>query len=98
MTDAELGDATTSAAEPFKNAVTSESDPDQGWCGGLERRRARRGAGGDVNPQRFHRLTDRRIAFDLTASGRGGMRTNDCRNQSVSKPCLRRFVLCRPKR
>lgn len=27
----------TSAAEPFKAAVTSVSGPDQGWRGGLER-------------------------------------------------------------
>jgi hypothetical protein len=30
-----------SAAEQFKAAVTSVSDPDPGWRGGLEHRRAR---------------------------------------------------------
>jgi hypothetical protein len=32
-----------SAAEQFKAAVPSECGPDQGWRGGLERSRARRG-------------------------------------------------------
>jgi len=41
-----------SAAEQFKAAVTSASAPGQGWRGGLERSRARRGrrGGGESAP------------------------------------------------
>ncbi len=34
-----------SGAEPFKAAMASASGPDQGWCGGLERKRHKAGHG-----------------------------------------------------
>jgi len=60
-----------SAAEPFKTAVTSVSDPHQGWRGGLERSRARPGsrqtrvlAETQIRQSRAHRA-ERRSAPDL---------------------------------